>query len=97
MPVRWPTREPEDAPSTPQQPVAEETKPMAADPAERPNLPQRRPQQNLAPQLRDDLSDDQQQLDDGEGGRSAEEIRNTMSAFQKGSLEGRQAGESLDS
>jgi hypothetical protein len=60
---------------------------------ERPPLPQRRPQQNIAPQLRNDnLVETTEPTDD----RSADEIRRTMSAFQKGTQEGRQAGDSLE-
>jgi signal transduction histidine kinase len=60
---------------------------------ERPQLPQRRPQQNIAPQLRNDnLVETTEPTDD----RSADEIRRTMSAFQKGTQEGRQAGDSLE-
>lgn len=65
----------------------------SANSTNRPQLPQRRPQQNIAPQLQNEHPLDM--TEPGEG-RSAEEIRRTMSAFQKGSEEGRQAGESLD-
>ncbi|EWM19819.1 nitrate- and nitrite sensing domain-containing protein [Kutzneria sp. 744] len=56
----------------------------------RPVLPQRHPQHSLAPQLRGDLYDEPDL--DPDSGRSPEEIRRTMSAFQYGSLQGRQAG-----
>jgi hypothetical protein len=77
-------------------PVAEEPA-HAADPSphSRPALPQRHPQNNLAPQLRGDLYDEEPELDI-DGGKSPEEIRRTMSAFQSGSLMGRRAGEPSD-
>jgi signal transduction histidine kinase len=65
-------------------------------PAVRPQLPQRQPQNSLAPQLRGDL-DDEPELDIDDDYRSPEEIRHTMSAYQAGSLKGRQAGEYPDS
>jgi signal transduction histidine kinase len=66
--------------------------------ASRPKLPQRRPQQNLAPQLLEDNRADLGDLPDPtESARSPEEIRTTMSAFQRGSREGRSAGESFES
>jgi signal transduction histidine kinase len=58
---------------------------------ERPVLPQRKPQNNLAPQLRGDVFDERGGEEADGGGRSAEEIRDKMSAFQRGSLMGRQA------
>ncbi|MFC0540183.1 sensor histidine kinase [Kutzneria chonburiensis] len=65
-------------------------------PAIRPQLPQRQPQNSLAPQLRGDL-DDEPELEIDDDYRSPEEIRHTMSAYQAGSLKGRQAGEYPDS
>ena len=65
-------------------------------PALRPQLPQRQPQNSLAPQLRGDL-DDEPELEIDDDYRSPEEIRHTMSAYQAGSLKGRQAGEYPDS
>lgn len=60
---------------------------------ERPALPVRRPQQNLAPQLLADSG----ATDTGENevpattGRSPEQVRDTMAAFQRGTREGRDA------
>ncbi|MEV6603781.1 nitrate- and nitrite sensing domain-containing protein [Kutzneria sp. NPDC051319] len=65
-------------------------------PTIRPTLPQRQPQNSLAPQLRGDL-DDEPELEMDDDIRSPEEIRHTMSAYQAGSLKGRQAGEYPDS
>jgi hypothetical protein len=81
--TRWP--EAED--------VGEAPPPM---PAIRPQLPQRQPQNSLAPQLRGDL-DDEPEMEIDDDYRSPEEIRHTMSAYQAGSLKGRQAGEYPDS
>ena len=49
-------------------------------------LPQRRPQENLAPQLRDDPDAEQSDID-----RFAGRTRNTLSAFRKGTRRGRDA------
>ena len=62
----------------------------------RPILPQRNPQHNLAPQLRGDLYDEPEPELDEDQGKSPEEVRRTMSAFQSGSLLGRRAGDSSD-
>ena len=62
----------------------------------RPALPQRQPQHNLAPQLRGDLYDEPEPELEDEQGKSPEEIRRTMSAYQSGSLMGRRAGDSSD-
>ncbi|GAA3437497.1 sensor histidine kinase [Kutzneria kofuensis] len=90
--TRWPDAEDVDEAPTPVPLVPAPPMPAAA----RPVLPQRQPQHNLAPQLRGDLEDEPEfDLDDDT--RSPEEIRHTMSAFQAGSLKGRQAGEFPDS
>ncbi|MFI9388313.1 nitrate- and nitrite sensing domain-containing protein [Kutzneria sp. NPDC052558] len=83
-PTRWP--EAEDVSEPP---------PSFGITAPRPTLPQRQPQNSLAPQLRGDL-EDEPELDLDDDYRSPEEIRHTMSAYQAGSLKGRQAGESPD-
>jgi signal transduction histidine kinase len=78
-------------------PASEEVTPIGSSSAKpRPALPLRQPQNNLAPQLRGDLYDEPEPEFDDESGKSPEEIRRTMSAFQSGSLLGRQAGESSD-
>ncbi|MBV9843646.1 MAG: sensor histidine kinase [Kutzneria sp.] len=61
---------------------------------DRPVLPRRSPQRSIAPQLRGDVFDEPEA--EVNGGRSAEEIRNTMTAFQRGSLLGRQAASMED-
>ncbi|MCP3802518.1 nitrate- and nitrite sensing domain-containing protein [Allokutzneria sp. A3M-2-11 16] len=64
----------------------------------RPALPQRKPQQSLAPQLRAEPAPVPQIAEDlAEHQRSAEEIRNTMSAFQRGTREGRNADSPFES
>jgi signal transduction histidine kinase len=78
-------------------PEAEDVSELPPVPAARPTLPQRQPQHSLAPQLRGDLEDEPELELDLDDNRSPEEIRHTMSAFQAGSLKGRQAGESPDS
>ncbi|MBP2478024.1 signal transduction histidine kinase [Crossiella equi] len=63
-------------------------------PGERPALPVRRPQQNLAPQLLDSGGEAEAAADEqppATDGRSAEQVRDTMSAFQRGTREGREA------
>lgn len=71
-------------------PLVSETRAPEPDPG-RPVLPQRQPQNNLAPQLRGDIFDEPE-IEEADGDvRSAEEIRDRMSAFQRGSLMGRQA------
>jgi hypothetical protein len=65
-----------------------------------PRLPQRRPQSHLVAQLRnetaDDVSDAEMSGPEGEDIGSADEVRNRMSAFQQGSVEGRRAGLDID-
>ncbi|MFB9908612.1 sensor histidine kinase [Allokutzneria oryzae] len=65
---------------------------------QRPALPRRRPQENLAPQLREEPAPVPQIIEDAsENHRSPEEIRNTMSAFQRGTREGRNADSPFES
>jgi signal transduction histidine kinase len=70
-------------------PRAAEPQP-AGSPFDRPALPERRPQQHLAPQLRDEVpaADVGQEIDMG----SPDDIRARLSAFQQGTRAGR-AGE----
>lgn len=59
---------------------------------ERPELPVRRPQQNLAPQLLDSGTEDTGENEaPATTGRTAEQVRDTMAAFQRGTREGRDA------
>ncbi|MBP2330134.1 signal transduction histidine kinase [Kibdelosporangium banguiense] len=63
---------------------------------ERAPLPQRRPQQNLVTQLRDDPDDDHGD-DDVESGNAREfDQSRTLSAFHKGTLRGRESDMSAD-
>ncbi|HWE91046.1 MAG TPA: nitrate- and nitrite sensing domain-containing protein [Pseudonocardiaceae bacterium] len=125
-----PNPAPEPEPSPEPKPAAEpEPKPMTDAGLPR-RLPQRRPQQNLVRQLRDDdppaapttnglpktngspvangtngsngsaapqSTEDPVDAAEIAGGRSAEQIRDAMAAFQRGSIEGRQAGDAGDS
>ncbi|WP_246842792.1 nitrate- and nitrite sensing domain-containing protein [Allokutzneria sp. NRRL B-24872] len=80
-------------------PVTEAARPAWEDSVtQRPALPQRKPQQSLAPQLRAEPAPVPQAAEDpAENHRSAEEIRNTMSAFQRGTREGRNADSPFES
>ena len=58
----------------------------------RPVLPRRRRQANLAPQLASDAAAPEQNVpDEADGAQSAEQARNRMSAFQRGTRKGRSA------
>jgi len=59
-------------------------------------LPMRVPQASLAEPLKtaDDIADDQPQAEDDDPGRSPEEIRRIVGAFQTGTRRGRAAAES---
>ena len=56
--------------------------------ADRPSLPRRQRQQNLAPQLRDEITP-WDAAPDPDSEPSAEQVRDTMSAFQRGTREAR--------
>ncbi|GLZ38817.1 nitrate- and nitrite sensing domain-containing protein [Actinokineospora sp. NBRC 105648] len=61
-------------------------------PGERPLLPRRRRQQNLAPQLREEpLLPDWETEPGPDNEQTAERVRDTMSAFQRGTRDARQA------
>ncbi|SDM79007.1 sensor histidine kinase [Allokutzneria albata] len=85
--------------SQPEPPVPDTSRPGGEDSVRpRPALPQRKPQQSLAPQLRAEPAPVPQMTEDlAEQHRSAEEIRNTMSAFQRGTREGRNADSPFES
>jgi signal transduction histidine kinase len=78
--VRWPAEEPVDTPPSPgprhAQPIT------SAD--DRPPLPRRRRQANLAPQLAADVNPPTVAED-----RPAEQVRDTMAAFQRGTRQAR--------
>ena len=64
-------------------------------------LPQRRPQDHLVPQLRNDMTADapESEASGPEGGDelgSADDVRSRLAAFQRGSMEGRKAGTDVD-
>ncbi|OLR92054.1 sensor histidine kinase [Actinokineospora bangkokensis] len=98
--AQWPLTD-EEAPEVAARPVEDgggESHPQnghAARPvAERPALPRRRRQQNLAPQLRDDpLLPDWEAEPPPAGEQTAERVRDTMSAFQRGTREARRSEE----
>jgi hypothetical protein len=99
--VEWPTGNDEHqglGGSRSPEPAVEGNSPVdIAEPSPRLALPQRRPQQNLAPQLRVDVLPDEPAPEDIGDGPSPEDIRAKMSAFQRGSVQGRQAGDSFES
>jgi hypothetical protein len=93
----WPEQEPAPEPVEEPEPVREVERPPAAEPpppsvnGDRPVLPRRRRQASLAPQLRETNTftpvDDEVGTEDA--GRSADEIRDIMSDFQRHSRRAR--------
>ena len=72
---------------------------QAPAPSPRPGpLPQRRPQNHLVPQLRDEVLEETAsgKGSDAEELGSAEQARSRISAIQRGSAEGREAGKDID-
>jgi signal transduction histidine kinase len=79
-PVHWPAEEPVD---TPPSPGPRHAQPITSG-DDRPPLPRRRRQANLAPQLAADVSTPSAAED-----RPAEQVRDTMAAFQRGTRQAR--------
>jgi hypothetical protein len=97
--VLWPAEDDEIMTEQPveRQPVG----PPAASNQRHARLPQRTPQDHLVPQLRHDMAEDapESEVSGPEGGNelgSAEDVRSRISAFQRGSMEGRKAGTDVD-
>jgi signal transduction histidine kinase len=81
----------QDRPMTGQLPTPPPPEPVAGDAAARPQLPRRQRQQNLAPQLRDENVAGPWEPDpEPVSEPSPEEVRDTMSAFQRGTREARE-------
>ncbi|MBW4717569.1 sensor histidine kinase [Saccharothrix obliqua] len=69
----------------------------AASAPDRPELPRRRRQQNLAPQLvRNDFHPSPEPLAEGDVEQSAERVRDGLSAFQRGTKDARRSNDALE-
>ncbi|MEU4805857.1 nitrate- and nitrite sensing domain-containing protein [Actinosynnema sp. NPDC023587] len=69
----------------------------AAGVGDRPELPRRRRQQNLAPQLvRNDFHPTPEPLAEGDVEQSAERVREDLSAFQRGTKDARRSDDALE-